>query len=143
LHCRRKEQPGQRSPEVLTMDAGAQLARSQCTGAKVAEVLHKRMQTANEKFARRVSEATAGKGVNSLATMAASTDPGSWYSYAVDATQRSVLFWETLWRRGNNFIENSAQGLKPVLHFDYEIVLDARTTGRTMDSIEVSARARR
>jgi pimeloyl-ACP methyl ester carboxylesterase len=115
------------------MDAGAQLARSHRIGTKVAEVLHKRMQIANEKFAQRVNKATAGKGADPLATLAASTDPRNWYSYAVDATQRSVLFWETLWQRGNNFIENSAQGLKPVLHFDYEIVLDARTFDRPVN----------
>jgi hypothetical protein len=115
------------------MDAGVQLARSHRTGAKVAEGLYKRMQIANEKFAQRVNGATAGKGVDPLTTLAASTDPGNWYSYAVDATQRSVLFRETLWQRGNNFIENSAQGLKPVPHFDYEIVLDARTFDRSVN----------
>ena len=60
-------------------------------------------------------------------------DPRSWYSYAVDATQRSILFWDTLRQRGNNFIENTAQGLKPVLHFDYETVLDGRSFERPVN----------
>ncbi|CAN7804207.1 DUF3141 domain-containing protein [Paraburkholderia hospita] len=115
------------------MDAGTQLARSHRTSTKVAAVLKKRMQTTNEKFSRRVNEATAGEHIDPLATMAASMDLRNWYSYAVDATQRSVLFWDTLWQRGNNFIENTAQGLKPVLHFDYETVLDGRTFERPVN----------
>ena len=108
------------------MDAGAKLARSHSAGTKVAALLHKRMKVANEKFAKRVSEVTGEEGA-SLAKTAAVIDPTGWYNYAVDATQRSILFWETLWQRGNNFVENAAQGLKPVLHFDYETVLDGRS----------------
>src|SRR5665811_1348074 len=48
-----------------------------------------------------------------------------------DPTFRSL--WETLWQPGKNFIESSAQGLEPVLHFDYEIVLDARTFERPVN----------
>ena len=56
-----------------------------------------------------------------------------WYNYAVDATQRSILFWDTLRQRGNNFVENAAEGLKPVLHFDYETVLDGRSFERPVN----------
>jgi pimeloyl-ACP methyl ester carboxylesterase len=115
------------------MDAGVRLARSHRTNTKVAAVLQKRIQTTNERFARRVNEATTAQHTDPLATMAASMDPRNWYSYAVDATQRSVLFWDTLWQRGNNFVENSAQGLKPVLHFEHEMVLDGRTLERPVN----------
>ena len=33
-----------------------------------------------------------------------------WYSYAVDATQRSILFWDTIRQRGNNFVAAQAGG---------------------------------
>jgi len=65
-------------------------------------------------------------------------NPASWYGYAVDATQRSVLFWHTLWQRGNNFIEHTAEGLKPVLHFEYETVLDGRSFDRPVNYALVS-----
>lgn len=94
------------------MDAGVQLARSRGASTKVAEVLQKRLQTANESFARRVNEATASQHVDPLSMMTTTMDLRNWYSSAVDATQRSVLFLDTLWQRGNNFIENTAQGLR-------------------------------
>jgi hypothetical protein len=49
-----------------------------------------------------------------------------WHEYVVDFCQRSVLFWETLHRRGNQFITHELAGKPPVLHFEYEVVLDAR-----------------
>ena len=48
--------------------------------------------------------------------------------YAVDFAQRSVLLWDALRQRGNNFIEHERQGLSPVLHFDCaKLLLDAFT----------------
>src|ERR1700752_3824950 len=104
------------------MDAGNRLAQSQQVGAKLATLFTKRMQVANEKFAKRMSEAATGSGAT--ASMAALMDPLGWYNYAVDAAQRSILFWDTLRQRGNNYLENTAQGLKPVLHFESETILD-------------------
>ena len=43
-----------------------------------------------------------------------------WYEYATDFAQRSILFWDTLRERGNNFVEHNREGLPPLLHFDYE-----------------------
>jgi len=113
------------------MDPAARLAQSQKVGAKLATVFSKRMQVANEKFAKRMSEAAVGAG--SPAGMAALMDPLGWYNYAVDAAQRSILFWDTLRQRGNNYLENTAQGLKPVLHFESETILDGRTFERPVN----------
>ncbi|MDT8437918.1 MAG: DUF3141 domain-containing protein [Wenzhouxiangellaceae bacterium] len=44
--------------------------------------------------------------------------------YFVDAAQRSVLFMDTLRRRGNQTLEHRDAGKPPVLVFDYETVLD-------------------
>ena len=108
------------------MDATAQIARSHGIGTKVALMLYKRTQAANQAWRERVREADPGDGAAMLANMAAATDPGLVYSYAIDAAQRAILYWETLLRRGDNYVENAVQGLKPVLHFDYETVMDGR-----------------
>ncbi len=53
--------------------------------------------------------------------------------------QRAILFWHTLRQRGNHFIEHtSAEGLKPVLHFEYETVLDGRAV-RTPGQLRAAA----
>lgn len=49
------------------------------------------------------------------------------YDYWVDRTQRSVLFWDALRKRGNEYMEHFEAGQPPVLVFDYEIVMDGRT----------------
>jgi hypothetical protein len=48
------------------------------------------------------------------------------FDYVVDAWQRSVLFWDTLRQRGNNYLKHHASGQPPVLQFDYEMVVDGR-----------------
>ncbi|CAB3751590.1 DUF3141 domain-containing protein [Paraburkholderia solisilvae] len=71
----------------------------------------------------------------------AAFDPFSAYRYAIDFAQRSVLFWDTLRQRGNQFVDQTAQGLKPVLHFDYETVLDGRTFERPVNYALLRIRA--
>src|ERR1700757_432003 len=46
--------------------------------------------------------------------------------YWIDAFQRSVLFWDVLRERGNEYIEHEQSGKPPVLVFDFHVVLDAR-----------------
>jgi len=108
------------------MDAGSKLAQSQRVGVKVARVYQKRVEIANRQFQQRVTRAAEAAGIDSPAKWLVPTDPMSSARYAIDAAQRAVLYWHTLWQRGNNFVENTAQGLKPVLHFDYEFVVDGR-----------------
>ena len=45
----------------------------------------------------------------------------------VQLAQRSLIFWDTLRQRGNQFVAHQKAGLPPVLHFEYETVLDARS----------------
>ena len=51
-----------------------------------------------------------------------------WFSavaeYMLDAWQRTILIWDMLRERGNQFLEHERSGKPPVLHFDYETVLD-------------------
>lgn len=54
----------------------------------------------------------------------------SWFSdafaYLLDRTQRSILFYDVLRKRGNTYFEHLEAGQPPILIFDYEVVLDGR-----------------
>ena len=49
------------------------------------------------------------------------------------AAQRSVLFWDILRERGNNYIEHKKEGTPPLLAFKWEIVQDGRTFDRPVN----------
>ena len=53
--------------------------------------------------------------------------------YSIDAAQRQVLFWDTMRKRGNVYNEHQAAGCPPVLAYDYETILDARTFDRPVN----------
>ena len=46
--------------------------------------------------------------------------------YCTDAWQRTILTWDVLRERGNQYIEHEKSGKPPVLVFDHEIVVDGR-----------------
>src|SRR5262245_21799154 len=108
-------------------DPTRHLSRSAGLGAKVTSLLQKRLAIAREQFQERVRAAHAAHGPDSAVgpTMPWDLWTGA-ADYAVDWAQRSVLFWDTLRQRGNNFVEHTRAGLPPVLHFRYEMVLDGR-----------------
>lgn len=47
-------------------------------------------------------------------------------NYGVDLMQRTILFWDVMRQRGNQYIEHVEQGKPPVLEFEHELVLDGR-----------------
>ena len=49
------------------------------------------------------------------------------YDYFVDRTQRSLLFWDVLRKRGNNYLSHLKDGQPPILLFDHEEILDGQT----------------
>jgi len=49
------------------------------------------------------------------------------YEYWNDASQRSILFTDTLRKRGNIYLDHLDKSQPPVLDFDYEMIMDART----------------
>ncbi|HTP97895.1 MAG TPA: DUF3141 domain-containing protein [Casimicrobiaceae bacterium] len=117
------------------MNTDRALARSQDIATKVSLLFRKRAQFARERFTHRLAAAADDNGTGELVT-----DPSAraklwtdWYGYAVDATQRSILFWDTIRQRGNNFLAQNQAGLPPVLHFDYEIVVDGRKLRRPVN----------
>ena len=54
-------------------------------------------------------------------------------AYMIDAAQRSLLFWDTLRRRGNEVAEAAARTAPSVLTFDSELVLDGQTLPRPVN----------
>ena len=116
------------------MNAITQLSRSQEVSSKVAQLLQKRVSLAQERYKERVqkvlSDAAADFKQRPLTPWDAMM---GWYNYSVDFAQRSVLFWDTLRQRGNHFLKTTREGLLPVLHFDYEMVLDGRSFARPVN----------
>lgn len=55
------------------------------------------------------------------------------WSYCIDAGQRSLLFWDILRRRANIMLEHEEAGMPPVLMFRYEMLLDARRFERPVN----------
>jgi pimeloyl-ACP methyl ester carboxylesterase len=53
--------------------------------------------------------------------------------YWVDSWQRTILFWDTLRRRGNQYFEHKAKAVPHVLSFDAELMLDGRTFARPVN----------
>ncbi|MCC6378346.1 MAG: poly(3-hydroxybutyrate) depolymerase, partial [Burkholderiales bacterium] len=95
------------------MDLPDKLAKSQDLATKVATLFQKRAQVAQDAFAAELRRAWSAPAVAALLA-----DPGSgarlgsdWYGYAVDAAQRSILFWDTMRERGNAFVEHNREGL--------------------------------
>ena len=116
------------------MDITTQLAHSQEVSKKVALLLQKRVKLAQEGYKERVQKALSAAAADAmqrpLTPLEAMT---GWYNYSVDFAQRSVLFWDTLRQRGNNFNQSTKEGLLPVLHFEYEMVQDGRSFERPVN----------
>jgi pimeloyl-ACP methyl ester carboxylesterase len=109
------------------MDIGSRLAHSQDIAGKVARLFERRVATADRQFQERLQRAWKTHATEVAAKPLTPWEMWSeWSRYALDFGQRAVLFWDTLRQRGNNYIEHVQQGQPPVLHFEYEIVLDGR-----------------
>jgi len=117
------------------MNTDRTLAHSHDIATKVALLFRKRAEAAQAQFTERLGHAADDNGVGELLTNPAASAKlfADWSSYATDATQRSILFWDTIRQRGNSFIERNQQGLPPVLHFDYETVVDGRKLPRPVN----------
>lgn len=108
-----------------------QAADSRDISNKVALLFRKRMQLAQGRFSERVRSACRERVAENISSpWQAWMD---WLEYSSDFVQRSVLFWDTLRQRGNNFVEHERAGKPPVLHFNYEIVADARKFERPVN----------
>ncbi len=58
---------------------------------------------------------------------------GAAVDYAVDAAQRSVLFWDVMRQRGNQYREHLAETAPHVLDYAVELLVDGRTLERPVN----------
>jgi pimeloyl-ACP methyl ester carboxylesterase len=115
-------------------DLGKQLSRTHDLSTKVTQLFQKRAQTAQQRFTERVQGAYAKHVADLMSKPMSPWDIWTdWSRYAVDFAQRSTLFWDAIRQRGNQYVEHVRAGQPPVLHFDYEVVLDARTFQRPVN----------
>ena len=117
------------------MDVADKLSRSFDISERITRVLQKRVQAATERFQERARKALGSPpdGVPATATLDFAAAWSAWHAYAIDCTQRAVIFWDTLRQRGNNYLEHVQRGQPPVLHFRYETVVDGRTLERPVN----------
>lgn len=72
-----------------------------------------------------------GTADRSAALSAAWAEPwASAVEYWVDAAQRTVLFWDVMRQRGNQYLEHAADPTPHVLSYEFELLLDGRTLER-------------
>ena len=109
------------------------LGSTQLAG-KISKVLTRRVDAARKRYTERVEETvkhSAADG-NTLPST-----PLEWwkqfFDYGVDVAQRSILFWDTLRQRGNAYLEHERAGKPPVLHFEYETIVDGREFERPVN----------
>jgi pimeloyl-ACP methyl ester carboxylesterase len=98
--------------------------------AKVAQVYQERCANAVQRYldaVKAASEPLREKSVPSASPLDIWRDAGT---YWLDFTQRSILFWDTLRQRGNNWLEHEKAGKPPLLDFEWEMIADARTFER-------------
>ncbi|MGZ8230561.1 MAG: DUF3141 domain-containing protein [Burkholderiales bacterium] len=115
------------------MDTATKIAQSQEIGGKVASLLQKRLNAARGAYTQRVQ---AGyKQAAGSAGRVSWTEP---YYYAVDFVQRSILFWDALRQRGNDYVARAQQGSTPVLKFQYETIADGRKFAKPVNYALVS-----
>ncbi len=59
------------------------------------------------------------------------------FEYAIDAAQRSVLFWDVMRQRGNQYREHLAKTAPHVLEYQVEVVIDGRHLDRPVNYVLV------
>jgi len=66
-----------------------------------------------------------------------SSDPfgifGPAMEYGIDAAQRTVLFWDVMRQRGDQYREHLAQTVPNVLDYEAELIIDGRTLKRPVN----------
>src|SRR4051812_45514332 len=122
-----------RKTERSRDNAKVQLTEITRAQAKFAEVYQERCKGAAQRYADAVKAANAaweGGASRSTGALDLWRDASA---YWLDFTQRSILFWDTLRQRGNNWLEHEKAGKPPLLAFDWEMVADARGFERAVN----------
>ncbi len=112
------------------------IADSQKISSKISNLFQKRVQIAQKKLNDSIQSAYKEQMTDIVGKPMAPWEIWSdWVKYSTDFVQRWVLFWDTMRKRGNIFIEHERTGKPPVLAFDYEIVMDARKFERPVNYV--------
>lgn len=116
----------QARPEDLTMPAGMSL------NARLAQILQNRCTSAVQDYAEACDKAAKiwTEAARPLPPVEAWQDATSYWT---DLAQRSILFWDTLRERGNNWLEHEKKGKPPLMVFDWEMVSDGRKFERPVN----------
>ncbi|MBD2748604.1 DUF3141 domain-containing protein [Microvirga sp. BT688] len=119
-------------PRTERSQDGVQARLTEVTRAqvKVAEVYQERCTGAVQRYVDAVKAASAPWQERTAHPMGPLDLWRDASAYWLDFTQRSILFWDTLRQRGNNWLEHEKAGKPPLLDFDWEMVADARTFER-------------
>ena len=112
-----------------TIDRSLQISRN------VATVYERRIREAVEAYTTRVRRAQAQFVADAAPAKRLDAQQAwrEWAEYGIDFIQRSILFWDTLRQRGNNWIAHEAAGKPPVLAYRYEMLADGRTFERAVN----------
>jgi Protein of unknown function (DUF3141) len=100
--------------------------------SRVGRLYSKRLLDAETRFVTRFPGREAGEVMSSMP--ATPWDAWqAWSCHGTDMAQRSILFWDTIRRRGNQFLEHERAGKPPVLAYEYEMIMDGRTLERPVN----------
>ena len=100
--------------------------------AKFAQVYQSRCATAMQDYVEATGKATS-VWLDAARPLAPTELWRDVTQYSSDFVQRSLLFWDTLRRRGNNWLEYEKAGKPPLLAFDWEMVADGRLFQRPVN----------
>src|SRR3954466_15000050 len=100
--------------------------------AKFAQVYRSRCATAMQNYVEATGQAT-DVWLNAVQPLAPTELWRDVTQYSSDFVQRSLLFWDTLRQRGNNWLEYEKAGKPPLLAFDWEMVGDGRLFQRPVN----------
>ena len=114
--------------------APTHLVRTFALQGKLVHMFEKRASLARDHFLQRTQAAMDQHAGHAPAAPALGLDFwANCNAYVLDWAQRSILFWDTLRQRGNQYLAHERAGKPPVLHFEYEVVLDARKFKRPVN----------
>jgi pimeloyl-ACP methyl ester carboxylesterase len=119
--------------DASEQDSQTRLTELANAQAKVAQVYQERCANAVQRYldaVKAASEPLREKSGPSASPLDFWREAGT---YWLDFTQRSILFWDTLRQRGNNWLEHEKAGKPPLLDFEWEMIADARTFERPVN----------
>jgi len=117
-------------------DSSSRLLHTQELAFRIARGFEERARSARERLIERLDDIWKPDGfplqINPLNPLQVWQE---WSAYAVDVSQRAGLFWDAMRQRGNIFLAHEQAGKPAVLHFEHEMVADARTFERPVNYV--------